>query len=134
MAATPLPLHPARKQVRGLDGGLLPTLRDGVKFETFVFDALPLAERSVVQLADRADEFAPGKNRAGSDSIGTSRAALDTRNRRWMERAGLPAPRAGEGAAAAVEFAPGLCLDPQDLAARRGEVELVDGRLLRLKR
>ena len=128
MADAALPLHAARKRVRALKGGLLPVTRVGVKFETFVFDALPLAERSVVQLADRDEEFSPVKNRAGVDSIATARRDLASRNRRWMERAGLPGPST---ATAAVEIAPGICLDPGDLSDRRTELELLGGRLLR---
>jgi len=134
MADTPLPLHAARKQVLALDGGPVPVTREGVKFETFVFDALPLAERSVIQLADRAEEFAPVKNRSGVDSIATARAALSARNLRWLERAGLPVAEKLDDRASILEFAPGLCLDPGDLADRRGELEFVGGRLLRPRR
>jgi UDP-N-acetylglucosamine/UDP-N-acetylgalactosamine diphosphorylase len=127
MAGTALPLHAARKRVLALNKGLLPVTRVGVKFETFVFDALPLAEHSVIQLADRDEEFSPVKNRFGVDSIATARHDLAARNLRWMERAGLPAPTPG----AAVEIAPGICLDPGDLSDRRTDLELLGGRLLR---
>ena len=134
MADTALPLHAARKQVLALDGGLVPVAREGVKFETFVFDALPLAEHAVVQLADRDEEFAPVKNRSGVDSIATARAALVARNLRWLERAGLPVADKLDDAARVLEFAPGLCLDPGDLADRRGELEFLGGRLLHPRR
>nr|MBC8327895.1 UTP--glucose-1-phosphate uridylyltransferase [Planctomycetota bacterium] len=88
VAETDLPLHLARKQVLALDGGLVAVARDGVKFETFVFDALPLAARAVVQMCDRAEEFAPVKNRSGGDSVLSSRQALDRRNRAWLASAG----------------------------------------------
>jgi len=134
MAAADLPLHLARKKVRALpeDGGLEARPRDGVKFETFVFDALPWAGRSVVQLAVREEEFAPVKNRSGQDSIATSRAALEARNRRWCAAALPGLEPAAEGA---LEMEPGLALDPLDLAARREEVELrCGGHLLARRR
>jgi UDP-N-acetylglucosamine/UDP-N-acetylgalactosamine diphosphorylase len=132
MAGSDLDLHLARKRVLALDGGLDPELRDGVKFETFVFDALPRAARAVVQMCERAEEFAPVKNRAGSDSVLTSRQALDARNRAWCAAAGegIPAPPASGW----FEFAPGLADGPADLAARRDELALAcSGRLLRAR-
>ncbi|MDA1260894.1 MAG: UTP--glucose-1-phosphate uridylyltransferase [Planctomycetota bacterium] len=130
MAAADLPLHLARKQVRALGpDGLLASV-PAVKFETFVFDALPLAGRGgcLVQEADRAEEFAPLKNRSGADSIASARTALGARARRWMEAAGL-----GSSASGVLELAPGLAVDAADLRSRKDEVELHGGRLLRLR-
>ncbi|MCH2101778.1 MAG: UTP--glucose-1-phosphate uridylyltransferase, partial [Planctomycetes bacterium] len=60
MAEAALPLHLARKEVLALKGsGPEPVQQAGVKFETFVFDALPLADRAMVQLSARDEEFAP---------------------------------------------------------------------------
>lgn len=130
MAGADLPLHLARKQVRALDGHLDPVPRPGVKFETFVFDALPRAGKVVVQLADRAEEFSPVKNREGVDSIRSSREHADARARRWMEALGLRPAAAGW-----TEIEPGLALDLEDLRRRRDELELAcGGRLLRRRR
>lgn len=121
MAEAKLQLHLARKDVLALaPGGLVAEPRPGVKFETFVFDALPLADVSMVQLADRSLEFAPVKNRAGVDSIATSRVALQARTRRWLEQAGLV--KADATGSLAPELEPGLCLGPEDLASRREQV------------
>ena len=121
MADADLPLHLARKKVQALDGGAFAVERDGVKFETFVFDALPLAERTVVQMCERSEEFSPVKNRSGQDSIATSRASLDRRNRAWCRTAfpDLPLP-----ADSALELEPGLALDADDLRSREQELEL----------
>ena len=131
MAQADLPLHLARKEVMALgpQGNLV--RRSALKFETFVFDALPLAGagRCVVQEADRAEEFAPLKNRSGGDSVATARAALDARARRWLAAAGATAAPRG-----AVEIAPGLALDSADLGARRAEWEVAGGRLVQLLR
>ena len=39
-----------------------------MKFEQFIFDALPLAERWMIVETDRAVEFEPLKNATGPDS------------------------------------------------------------------
>jgi len=133
MATADLPLHAARKLVRALPdaGGLDPVEREAVKFETFVFDALPRAGVVVVQLAERAEEFAPVKNRTGADSIDSCRAALDAQGRRWLE--GL-APRFVPGPGA-FEIQSGIALDAADLATRVDALELrAHGRLLTLRR
>lgn len=115
MAGEGLDLHLARKKVRALAADLEPVERDGVKFETFVFDALPRAERAVVQLCRREEEFAPVKNRTGNDSIATSRRALVARARAWWRAAGGD----GEPAEGPFEIFPGVAYDAADLAAER---------------
>lgn len=120
MAEANLPLHLAQKEIRCLaSDGVTTTMREGVKFETFVFDALPLARHSVVQMAARDQEFAPVKNRAGVDSILTSKQALDTRARGWLTAAGIDGA-AGEGW---IELEAGLCLHGPDLKSRRTPVQ-----------
>lgn len=132
MACTDLPLHLARKRVRALgpDGRLAEVA--AVKFETFVFDAMPLAGPGgcAVQEALREEEFAPLKNRSGADSAATARAALDARARRWLAAAGLPSAAAGE-----IELAPGVATDAADLADRAARLECaLGGRLVHLPR
>src|SRR5262245_3569010 len=87
-----LPWHRAEKKVRALldDGttGEIP----GVKFETFVFDALGATESSVTLEVKREDEFAPVKNAEGDDSPETARAAISATFARWFRKAGLEAP------------------------------------------
>lgn len=123
MAEAALPLHLARKDVLALKGsGPEPVKQAGVKFETFVFDALPLADRAMVQLAERDEEFAPVKNASGNDSVATSRAALDARTRRWAEAAGIAVPATG-----AVEILSGLCYDKGDLIAQAPALQLAAG-------
>ncbi len=124
MAEGELELHLARKQVAALDGGLDPVPVDGVKFETFVFDALPRAERAVVQMCERGEEFAPVKNRNGADSILSSRQALDARGRAWLEGlAGAPVlPEDGW-----IELASGLGYDRADLAERAAALRACSG-------
>ncbi len=131
IAAGDLPLHRAHKEVTALGPDLALTRRAAIKFECFIFDALPRAGagRALVQEAERAEEFAPLKNREGADSPSSARDALDARARRWMLAAGFqPAPRGH------TEIEAGLALDAEDLAARRSECELLGGRFLRRRR
>ena len=80
MAEAELPLHLAHKKsnVFNVKKHIFEET-EVVKFETFVFDALPLASKAIVQLADRNLEFSPVKNREGNDSIKTSREAIRDR-------------------------------------------------------
>jgi UDP-N-acetylglucosamine/UDP-N-acetylgalactosamine diphosphorylase len=120
MAEAALPLHLAHKQVLALKGDQpQPILQPGIKFETFVFDALTLADHAMVQMAVREEEFAPVKNRSGSDSIQTSRDALDARTRNWAVSAGLkPAPTGS------IEISPGLCYDEEDLLSQSKKIAM----------
>jgi len=124
-----LPLHLARKKVRALGEGLEPGIRDGIKFEQFVFDALPSARNVVVQLCERAEEFAPVKNRHGSDSIDTSRQALQAQAARWA--AGLNQNREGKAFPQPWEIRPGVAWDAGDLHAQESHLRRIcEGRLL----
>ena len=64
-----LPYHRAEKKVAFSDqnGALIhPTEPNAVKFETFVFDALPMARNPLIFEADRLEEFSPVKNMTGT--------------------------------------------------------------------
>ena len=50
---------------------------NAVKFETFLFDALPQRRRSVTVEVRREDEFSPIKNAEGADSPATARRDLN---------------------------------------------------------
>ena len=75
-----LPYHRAKKKVPYFDPAtgetVTPAAENALKFERFVFDALPLAERWLVVRCRREDEFAPLKNATGADSPETVRAAV----------------------------------------------------------
>lgn len=121
MAEAALPLHLAHKEVHALHAGSAEAVPcQGIKFETFVFDALSLADVALVQNCEREEEFAPVKNRTGADSIQSSREALDFRVRKWMAQADGPTLSSGGLA----EMAPNVCYDQQDLAARIQDVRL----------
>jgi UDP-N-acetylglucosamine/UDP-N-acetylgalactosamine diphosphorylase len=119
MSEANLPLHLARKQIKALAAGQSITSDvDAIKFETFVFDALPLASKVVVQLADRPFEFAPVKNRSGSDSASSSRAALSVRAKLWL-------PLIDENIMISdgqIEFSSSILSGPQDLNYRKQQI------------
>ncbi len=71
-----LPWHVARKNLKCISSDGQPAERPGVKFETFIFDALARTSASVVLEVLREEEFSPVKNAEGSDSPATTRADL----------------------------------------------------------
>jgi UDP-N-acetylglucosamine/UDP-N-acetylgalactosamine diphosphorylase len=87
-----LPWHLARKQVGLLDAQGRAVEVPGVKFETFVFDALRFSETSAVLEVERASEFSPVKNASGEDSPERARADISRLHARWLRAAGLEVP------------------------------------------
>ena len=90
-----LPFHRADKKIPTLDAdGLLlrPDSPNGVKFEMFVFDALPFARNPVVIETDRAGDFSPVKNATGEDSPATCRDDQLRQFARWLRAAGASLP------------------------------------------
>lgn len=88
-----LPFHTAHKKVPfvGPDGNVVqPERPNAIRFERFIFDLLPLAERALVVEADAAEAFAPVKNSDAekTDNPRTSRAALAALHTRWLIEAG----------------------------------------------
>ncbi len=115
-----LPYHRAEKKVPywdfDRDAPVDPPQPNAVKLETFVFDALPLCERSIILETDRVEEFAPIKNADGVDSPATSRALQIERAARWLESRGVRVPRNAEGEPDAVlEIRPLTAIEPDDL-------------------
>ncbi|MBK9383898.1 MAG: UTP--glucose-1-phosphate uridylyltransferase [Planctomycetes bacterium] len=91
-----LPYHRAKKKLTVIDEHGRAHEREGIKFETFVFDALPRAHRVLVQEVLREEEFAPVKNRDGEDSPASAREAILAQGRRWLECAGIAVPADAE--------------------------------------
>lgn len=108
-----LPFHRSLKVVPHLDdrGRLVhPERPNAIKFERFVFDALPLARNPLVVETTRDDEFCPLKNREGEFSPDHVRRAMSGLHRRWLEQAGTRVEPAAQ-----VEISPLRALEPQDL-------------------
>ncbi|MBL8763823.1 MAG: UTP--glucose-1-phosphate uridylyltransferase [Phycisphaerae bacterium] len=122
-----MPWHRAEKKIPCIDPDtgtwIEPVSPNGVKLEAFVFDALPLCERSIVLETDRVDEFAPIKNADGVDSPASCRELQTERAARWLERSGNRVPRRSDGKPDAVlELSPLRALDPEDLRGAGIEV------------
>jgi UDP-N-acetylglucosamine/UDP-N-acetylgalactosamine diphosphorylase len=99
-AAAALPFHRADKKIPSLDvdgNPLNPATPNGVKFEMFVFDAIPHARNAIVVETARADDFSPVKNAEGVDSPATCRADQQRQFARWLRAAGADVPVDGTG-------------------------------------
>jgi UDP-N-acetylglucosamine/UDP-N-acetylgalactosamine diphosphorylase len=86
-----LPFHRADKKIPVIDAAgkpVQPAAPNGVKFEMFVFDALPFAKNPIVIETRRADDFSPVKNAEGADSPQTCRADQLRQFARWLRAAG----------------------------------------------
>ena len=118
-----LPYHIARKKVPYYDmasGKIVqPAIENALKFELFVFDALPLADRTLAIRVNREDEFAPVKNATGVDSPASCRQLLSDQAARWLEAAKISVPRDAIGQVAfPIEISPLFALTAEELAAR----------------
>lgn len=102
-----------------------PDAPNAVKLETFVFDALPLCETSIVLETKREEEFAPIKNApapGAQDSPDTSKQLQSDRAKRWLETAGVDC-----AADVVVELKPTTAIGPADLAGLDLPAELPAG-------
>jgi UDP-N-acetylglucosamine/UDP-N-acetylgalactosamine diphosphorylase len=121
-----LPLHRAVKKIPHIDlqgPPVEPREPNGVKLESFIFDALPLASRSIILEINRHEQFAPTKNATGVDSAETARRMMVERAAAWLESAGVEVPRRPNGTAdCIIEMAPSFALEPDDVKAKRDEV------------
>ena len=121
-----LPLHRAVKKIPHIDrqGKLVePDEPNGVKLESFVFDALPLASKSIILQTLRIQEFAPTKNLTGVDSVETTRMMMVARAADWLESAGVTVPRKPDGSVdATLEIAPGFALEKDDIKAKLNQI------------
>lgn len=121
-----LPIHKAVKKIPHIDeqGRLVkPEKPNGVKLETFVFDALPLASNSIILETLRQEEFAPVKNATGTDSAEVTHAMMIERAAKWLESACVTVPRKADGAADCVlEIAPSFALTADDLTSKKDQI------------
>ena len=90
-----LPFHRADKKISVVDASgepVKPQKPNGVKFEMFVFDALPFARNPVVVETLREDDFSPVKNAEGLDSPKTCRDDQLRQFARWLKENGATVP------------------------------------------
>lgn len=115
-----LVFHRAHKVVPHLNESLEPVKPDkpnAIKFERFVFDLLPLSDRSIVVEGDAAEVFAPVKNADGAqvDTPEQSKSALCKLHRSWLESGG-----ASISPGAKVEIHPEWALDAEEVRKKVG--------------
>ena len=121
-----LPLHRAHRKVAYVDTAgekINPSEANAIKFERFIFDAMPLAQQTLIVEGDRPREFNPVKNASGNDSPETARGALSRIGCDWLKAAGHPVD---EGIT--VEISPLLALTAEELTERltQGDVCVED--------
>ncbi len=121
-----LPLHRAVKEIPHINqqGNFIePDGPNGVKLECFVFDALPLASKSIILETLRSEEFAPVKNAAGVDSIESAREMIVDRGAAWLESAGVAVPRKPDGSVdCLIEIAPSFALEKDDIKTKLSQI------------
>ncbi|MEY4567098.1 MAG: hypothetical protein RLY14_2068 [Planctomycetota bacterium] len=113
-----LPFHRARKIVPFVnsEGEIIkPEQPNAIKFERFVFDLLPMADRSIVVEGNAREVFAPVKNANGApnDTPDATRSALMALHRDWLRRSGCRVEDS-----VAVEIHPSWALDATEVQSR----------------
>ena len=121
-----LPLHRAVKKIPCIDrqGKLIePQQPNGIKLESFVFDALSSASRSIILQTLRSEEFSPVKNATGTDSSETAGRMMIARAANWLDSAGVAVPRKPDGSPdCVIEIAPGFALEKDDIKAKLNRI------------
>lgn len=115
---TALPFHVARKKVPYIDDHgqpVEPAAANARKFERFIFDLLPSAERAIVVEVDELRTFAPVKNGASEkrDTPATVQAQMVALHREWLEQAGAVVEPAVQ-----VEICPRFALDAAEASTK----------------
>jgi UDP-N-acetylglucosamine/UDP-N-acetylgalactosamine diphosphorylase len=116
-----LPYHRALKKVPYIDddGRLVqPDAPNAFKFETFIFDALPMASAPITVEIARDEQFSPIKNATGGDSPETCRRDMNRLYALWLAGAGVSVARAPDGEPVDLEIDPRCALDAADARER----------------
>jgi len=125
-----LPIHRAVKKIPHLDKNgesVTPKDANGIKLETFVFDALPLAEKSIILETQRSEEFAPTKNAEGTDSPAVTRQMMIDRAAGWLRSAGIDVPIKADGSAdCTIEIAPSFAIAAEDILAKKDDIPTIN--------
>jgi len=125
-----LPWHLARKRLDSIDSEGRPAALEGVKFETFVFDALGETSASITLEVERRHEFSPVKNASGLDSPASCRTDLVRHFAALAAEAGRPAPPLGADGLPRIEIDPRCAESADELRARAAApAEHADGHL-----
>ncbi len=114
-----LPYHRADKKIPYVDeqgNSVTPSQTNGIKFERFLFDALPFAKQPLVVETLREEDFSPVKNATGIDSPESCRRDLSRQAARWLQQAGVTVPvnEAGDPRCP-IEISPAIAANPAQL-------------------
>ena len=122
-----LPFHRADKKVPTIGSHgepVKPETPNGIKFELFVFDALPFAKNPLILETSREDEFSPVKNAEGADSPQTCRDDQLRQFARWANAAGADVETDGTGLPPfAFEVSPLFATDAESFAQSWAQLE-----------
>ncbi len=117
-----LPYHRAIKRVPYVTPSgqyVDPDEPNAIKFEAFMFDALPLASATLSVESLREDEFSPIKNADGADSPATTRRDMNRLYARWLRQAGVELAVSDDGDPSVdIEIDPMFALDADELRNR----------------
>ncbi|MCE5339946.1 MAG: UDPGP type 1 family protein [Planctomycetaceae bacterium] len=132
-----LPYHRAVKKIPYIDvqtgKKVEPAKPNGIKLETFVFDALPLAQESIILETIRSEEFAPVKNAEGADSPAVTKQMITERGAKWLEAAGVKIPKKADGSIdCVIELASSYALNAEDVVAKKQNLKITAGQNLYL--
>lgn len=105
-----LPFHVAKKKISAFVDGSQSEIT-GFKFEKFVFDALPVAQKNIILETRREEEFAPVKNASGADSLQTAQGLMNSLCRRWLISRGVKIPDRVK----VIEISPLFALSEKDI-------------------
>lgn len=122
-----LPWHRADKKVPFVNENgmrIEPDKENAVKLESFIFDALPIANKTMILEARRENQFAPTKNKIGVDSVESCREKLVERDADWLEKyADMKIPRKANGKVdCIVELSPAVYFDEEDVASNKAKI------------
>jgi|GEM_PF-45682 len=119
-SATSLPWHRAIKQVPYVDElgiQIRPETANGVKFERFLFDTLPLAETALIVETLRDEEFAPLKNKAGDFSAEYVQTRMLNLAIEWLTAEDISVPPQ-----ARIEISPLVAMRRHDVARHKARL------------
>jgi UDP-N-acetylglucosamine/UDP-N-acetylgalactosamine diphosphorylase len=122
-----LPLHVARKRVHVMDPSTGQVReQEGVKFERFIFDLLPMADKVLFYEIARQEEFSPVKNADGLDSPATSEHDQIEKAARMLEDCGVEVPRGKDGKVLhRLEISPVFAWNTEVLCRKLGGTDIV---------
>jgi len=104
--------HKAKKKIKSISGEI-----EGIKFEMFIFDAIPLAKNVSCVETKREEEFAPLKNKEGKHSPEEVKKAISNLCKKYLKKAGINLPEEK-----VVEISPLYPVDIEELKRQLNKV------------